>query len=141
MKQSPEIRDLVLRFHDAVSTGKPFPLERFFADRDELRLVGTAPGELATGHDAYHALIALFSREVAAKGQGVRIVGSSPEAFEEGTVGWVNDCYTLRLPDGKEGAVRFTAVLHREEGDWRVVQCHASLGVRNEEVFGTYFPE
>jgi hypothetical protein len=27
-------------------------------------------------------------------------------------------------------------VLHREDGDWKFVQSHASVGVANEEAFG-----
>ncbi len=57
-------------------------------------------------------------------------------AFEEGTVGWVADQGTFRMPDGTEVPFRMTVVVHREDGDWKVVQEHASIGVRNEDALG-----
>lgn len=35
------------------------------------------------------------------------------------------------------GEIRMTAVFHREDGAWKIVQCPASLGVRNAEAIGT----
>jgi hypothetical protein len=31
--------------------------------------------------------------------------------------------------------VRLTAVLHQEDGDWKIVQTHASIGVPNDRMF------
>jgi hypothetical protein len=42
----------------------------------------------------------------------------------------------LRLPDGGELPFRITCVLHREEGEWKFVQSHASIGVANEQTVG-----
>jgi hypothetical protein len=52
----------------------------------------------------------------------------NPEAFREGTVGWVADWLTLTLPNGTGVPVRVTAVFHWENGDWKLVQYHGSLG-------------
>jgi ketosteroid isomerase-like protein len=35
-------------------------------------------------------------------------------------------------PDGTEIEFRMTAVFHNENGQWKVVQQHASVGVPNE---------
>ena len=43
---------------------------------------------------------------------------------------------TITLPDGRPASPRWSAVFHREDGEWRLVQLHASIGVPNEEVFG-----
>jgi ketosteroid isomerase-like protein len=43
---------------------------------------------------------------------------------------------TARLPNGTEIPCRHTLVLHREEGEWKLVHEHVSIGVRNEELFG-----
>jgi excisionase family DNA binding protein len=57
-------------------------------------------------------------------------------AFEEGTVGWLADRGAFVLPDGREAPFRITMVLHREDCAWKIVQEHASIGVRNEEALG-----
>ena len=59
----------------------------------------------------------------------------NPKAFTEGTVGWAADRPTF-VVGGKEIPLRLTLVLHREGGEWKVVQLHSSIGVPNEEAFG-----
>jgi hypothetical protein len=40
------------------------------------------------------------------------------------------------MPDGVELTIRETTVWHEEDGEWKIVQFHASLAVSNEEAFG-----
>lgn len=68
-------------------------------------------------------------------GGAMPLVPGDPEAYSEGTVGWAADRPTLQLQGGTV-AVRLTAVLHREDDDWKFVQMHGSLGVPNEEPAG-----
>ena len=63
--------------------------------------------------------------------------GGDIVAYEEGTVGWVADCGAFVLPDGSVAPFRITAVFHRENGSWRLVQEHASVAVSNVEVIGS----
>jgi adenylate cyclase len=49
-------------------------------------------------------------------------------AFECGEVGWVVDRPTFRLAGGQQFDTRITLVLHREDGTWRIVHSHASVG-------------
>src|SRR5436309_513200 len=65
-------------------------------------------------------------------GGGVRSL-SDLEAFSEGTVGWGMTRFTLSFPDGSSVSPRWSAVFHREDGEWKFVQLHASIGVANEE--------
>jgi hypothetical protein len=41
--------------------------------------------------------------------------------------------------EGRRVPVRLTAVLHQEEGDWKAVQIHASIGVPNEQMLDPMF--
>jgi len=41
--------------------------------------------------------------------------------------------------DGRRVPVRLTAVLHQEDGDWKAVQSHASIGVPNEQMLDPMF--
>jgi ketosteroid isomerase-like protein len=57
-------------------------------------------------------------------------------ASVEGNVGWVSSRPVWTLEDGTEIPTRSTAVFHREDGEWKMVQGHTSVGVSNEELFG-----
>ena len=48
-------------------------------------------------------------------------------------MGWAAGRPTFHLPDGTELALRVTAVFRQEDGAWRCVQWHVSIGVGNEE--------
>lgn len=40
---------------------------------------------------------------------------------------------------GKRVPVRMTAVLHQEDGEWKAVQTHASIGVPNDRMLERMF--
>jgi hypothetical protein len=55
----------------------------------------------------------------------------------EGSVGWSIDRDALfRLPDGTEISFRNTCVFDQEDGEWKLIHGHTSIGVSNEELFG-----
>ncbi|HEX5851126.1 MAG TPA: nuclear transport factor 2 family protein, partial [Rubrobacter sp.] len=58
------------------------------------------------------------------------------DAFVEGTVGWASSRFSWRRTDDREIPMRWSAVFPREDGEWKLVQAHASVGVPNEEAFG-----
>jgi hypothetical protein len=51
-----------------------------------------------------------------------------PFALAEGNAGWTIDRPILRLPDGTTLTLRLTLVWHLEDGIWRIVHSHASIG-------------
>jgi len=63
-------------------------------------------------------------------------IASDLHAFAEGTVGWASERRTSQLPNGKEISIRETFVFHQEEGEWKIVQLHVSLGIPNAGLFG-----
>lgn len=62
--------------------------------------------------------------------------GGELSAFEEGTIGWAADKANLQLPNGQDIPVRVTTVFHKEDGEWKIVQHHVSVGVPNVEIIG-----
>ena len=56
------------------------------------------------------------------------------KAYEEGSVGWGIARPTFILPNGKQIPFRWSAVFHQEDGEWKMVQFHASVGVPNEQL-------
>jgi hypothetical protein len=132
MERSEQLRDVFLGFIDALANGNVAFLERHISADADVRAIGTDPQEWWSG-----ARVAeVFKEQIEAMGGSVPLKAGDPEAYVEGSVGWVADQATLMLPDGSELPLRFTGVLHREDGEWRFVQSHGSLGVANEEAFG-----
>ena len=67
---------------------------------------------------------------------GVQFEIDEIAAYSEGTVGWVACRPRLVFGDGNTTTLRFTGVLHLEDGVWRSVQSHLSVGATNEETVG-----
>jgi hypothetical protein len=65
---------------------------------------------------------------------GLRLeAGEEPYCYEEGSMGWVADRPRAVLADGNAISTRLTGVV-RQEGQWRLVHIHISVGVPDEEV-------
>ncbi len=67
------------------------------------------------------------------EGEGIT-AGRDPAGFEEGSVGWFVDQPTMSYRDGSTIQTRLIAVLHRSQGDWRLIHMHVSVGVPDDEV-------
>ena len=132
MEQSSELRNLMLRFYEALSSGDLSFFDRHFSNSDAVRGIGTDPEEWWNGP----RVAQVWKEQVAAMGGSMPLQPGEPEAYAEGNVGWVADRPTLDAGDGNRVAIRFTAVFHKEDADWKLVQSHGSLGVSNEESFG-----
>jgi hypothetical protein len=130
VEQSPELKNLILRLYEAVSRGDGFFIERLMSHQDGLLLIGSDPDEWWTG---YENVVAIFKKQMEEMGDGFSIVAGDPQAFIEGTVGWVADRAKFCLPDGVQVPCRLTIVLHRENGGWKLVQWHGAIGVRNAQ--------
>lgn len=135
MVRSRELETLVAAWFDAASRGDGSLVDRHVSGSDDARLIGSDPAEWLRGGTA----IAEFLRgEVTGAGGTVRFTPSEVEAQQEGTVGWATAKLLIRLPDGRHVSPRWSAVLHLEDGVWKFVQTHASIGITNENVGWTY---
>jgi adenylate cyclase len=134
MEQSDELRDLMLRFYEAVNAGDLSFVERHVSRQEGAVFVGTDPNEWWEGYEAF--VEAMRVQEEAIEGDGPQIVPDQIQAYREGSVGWVIDHDSFQLPDGTEVPFRNTTLFLQEDGEWKLVHAHASIGVRNEEMFG-----
>jgi len=133
MERSDELRQLMLRFYDALESGDTAFLNDHFSRDPDARLVGTDGQEWWSGSRARE----LFLEQLNALGGRMPLRPGEPEAYVEGSVGWVADqAPVLLLPDGGELPFRITCVLHREDGEWKFVQSHSSIAVANEQTVG-----
>jgi ketosteroid isomerase-like protein len=129
MEQSPELRDLVLAWCEAVSRGDTSLVDKHISREAGVRLIGSDPSEWLAGEQ----VVKFLREEVEKYGGNVTSSPSETEAFSEGTVGWAATHLTITLPDGKTVSPRWSAVFHREDEEWKFVQAHASIAVPNEE--------
>ena len=132
MEQSNELRDLYIQACEAQSNGDYAFFERHFSREDGVLAIGTDPSEWWSGYATITRVFKAQLQEIS----GIRVVADQPQAYCDGSVGWVAGRPTLKLPDGNEMSVRLTAVLRKEQEGWKIVQWHFSTGISNEELTG-----
>ena len=133
MERSAELRDFTLRVYQAMTSADVGYLEGVLSRQEGLVAIGSDPAEWWTGYDD---LVRAFRVQFAEMGGAFPVTAGDPQAYQEGSVGWVADRATVSLLDGQAIPFRLTMVCHREDGDWKVVQWHISVGVANEEAVG-----
>jgi hypothetical protein len=126
MQESSDVRGAVLRFYDRLSANDASAFDDLVSRDPALLIIGTAPGDWFT------------DRERIGRGfeaEGVRIEpGPRPTGYQVGSAGWVIDEPTFFLPDGSPVSARMTAIVRREDGAWKVIHMHFSVGVPDAEV-------
>ena len=134
MEASPELRDLTVRIAEAVGAGDADFLARHTSRQAGVTFLGTDPHEWWTD-------LAGLTRALAAQRQtGVEVIPGEPLAYREGDVGWAVD-RGLRFRVGdQEFPFRLSVVYRREDGAWKMVHFHCSVGVPNEEAVGVELP-
>jgi hypothetical protein len=133
MERSPELEELTRKLYKAVSTGDATFFELNLSRSESCVVIGTAPDEW---WEDYATAIEPIRKQMASVGEAVELLAGDVMAYREGAVGWVADQPTLKL-----GSVatpcRHTSVFVREADEWRIVQHHFSIGVSNDDVFGS----
>lgn len=130
MERSTTLAEQLGTLYAAVAAGDGDTIAQLTTGRPGLVFIGTDPDEW------FESLAEVRTMLEAQAGAGVTVRGGDPVAFEEGNVGWVADRGHFLLPDGSEVPFRMTAVFHREDGAWKLVQEHASVAVANEDAIG-----
>lgn len=136
MQESPELRDLYIRLCEATAAGDTAFIEQSFSRQPGTIAIGTDPAEWWSGYDT---IVQIWKGQMEVMGGGMPMVAGDPQAYQEGSVGWVVDQPRMQLPNGEE-PFRMTCVFHQEDGRWKVVHAHASVGVPNREVVDTDLP-
>ena len=130
MEETDELRELTRRFFESATTGNLSFVDRHVSRQEEAVFIGTDPGEWWEGVDELREVL----RTQAEVMGGLHMLPGTSRAYREGTVGWVIDRdASFRLSDGTEVPFRNTCIFHREDGEWKLVHAHASIGVWNDE--------
>jgi hypothetical protein len=128
MEESEGVRAGILAFYERFSAGDADAFENGLSAEDGVSVIGTAPDE---GHDDRDGWVNAYREGIAAA--GLKLEGGDPRGYEEGMLGWGVDRPRFVPPDGSTLPTRLTAVLRREDDQWKVVHLHFSVGVPDEE--------
>ncbi len=135
MRRSPEIEQMVRDFVGALEAGDIDAVERATSHESGVVAIGSDPAEYSRDY----ATIVGLMRESSPEGpMHVRATVNEVMGYEEGDIGWADGTGSFRHDD-QSVEVRLTAVARREDGVWRFVQSHASIGVPNVHMFDDTF--
>lgn len=127
MEHSPEVEQAL---RDAVAAYGRRDVEAVLAS------ISRAPGAVSIGTDPGEWLVGLDAIVGALQGDMVPGFESRIDeiaAYREGTVGWAAARGAFVIGEATIH-VRMTVVLHQEDGVWKFVQQHASIGVPNDQI-------
>ena len=113
-ERAPEVEQLIHAWLDAKQAADAAGIARLLTAYDGARAIGTDGDEWFSGADAF--------RSAHMAGGPFSAVIETLEAHREGESAWA----ALRAALG-DLTIRLTLVLVREDGDWRIVQSHASV--------------
>jgi len=120
---SEELAALVRALYAAMGAGDAVAVEAFYSRDPHAVFVGSDGEEFWTDPEQHNRDVRPYWERA-----GNVVTPGDLLAFECGEVGWVVDRPTFRLADGQQYETRLTLVLHREDGTWRIVHSHASVG-------------
>ncbi|MBT3255521.1 MAG: nuclear transport factor 2 family protein [Deltaproteobacteria bacterium] len=132
MEPSNELKALYFRSCEAISSGDYSFFERYFSNRDGVLAIGTDPTEWWSGYATITRVFKSQLKELS----GLQLLADAPQAYRDGSIGWVAGQPILKFSDGTEMPVRLTAVFQMEENGWKIVQWHFSMGIPNEDSIG-----
>jgi hypothetical protein len=113
---------------DAQELGNMGRVLATFSSRPEAAHMATDGVKWETSWEAAQAVTAV-------PGDGLRLVPDHFDIHLQGSVAWAEGLGRISNRSGAERPVRMSCVLVREQGEWVIVQSHASLPVRDVEIF------
>ncbi len=135
-ERSPEI-ERVLRDSIHAIARSDFDEVGRLTSRDDCTLsIGTDASEWCDGHDQIMQLYRTATPEAEFGIIGVGL--DDVTAFHEGSVGWAAGHGYFEM-QGARVPIRLTAVMHQEDGEWKAIQSHYSIGVPNHQIGNPMF--
>jgi predicted TPR repeat methyltransferase len=134
MQRSPELEALIQELFDAMLANDVAALEQTLSRADGSVAIGTDAIEYTRDIDA---MLKMVRDSMPAQSQ-ITFSVDDARGYEEGSVGWV-DLAGRFEHEGQSIDARMTGVVHKEDGQWRFVQLHSSIGVPTEHMFDPMF--
>lgn len=137
MQESPELRQMMERFYAAMAASDTDWFTGALSPSPGTVAIGSDPAEWWEGGAAVREACAA---QLEAGMGGAVLEPTRLSAYEDGGIGWAADEPRLTLRGERIGSLRLTVVFDREDGGWRIVQLHTSIGVPNEQSIGMALP-
>ncbi len=130
MIQSTEIRNLILRWYESYPRREISAFaSSLFSNQEGFLIIGSDQTEwIEHPEGMIKNYRVMESRDI------YKIKVEDLKAYCENDIGWAVDRVWFVMPDGSEVPMRHTYILHKEEGAWKVVHVHASIGVPNAAI-------
>lgn len=125
-----EVRRVIDATLEAQNAGDAGRLRSMLSERPDAVHIGTDAEEWETSKQVVDAVAA------AGGGDDIQAVADDIDIHIQGDVAWAEGRGRFTRAGGSERPVRMTCVLIRENGQWKVVQSHASIAVPNADIFG-----
>lgn len=125
MQKSPAAREALLRFYEAFTAAVPGDMESFdrvFTREPDLMIIGSAYHEWVVGRD---------TGTKAWGAEGIGIEPGDPVGWQQDSVAWAADRPSFVFGDVRI-PIRILAVMLKEEGAYKIVNAHFSVGVPDE---------
>ena len=132
--RAPDIEQALRDNVAAMVRGDLDQLDRTLSRDPSVLSIGTDASEWAEGHDN---IMRLF-REAAPGELGFSVGLDDVKAFREGDIGWAISRGHFEA-DGKRVLTRTTAIVRREDGEWKALHVHSSIGVPNDHMLDPMF--
>ena len=124
-----QVRKVIDETLEAQNAGDAARLRSMLSERPDAVHIGTDAEEWDTSNQVVDAAAAVG-------GDDIQAVADEFDIHIQGDVAWAEGRGRFTRAGGGERPVRMTCVLIRENGQWKVVQSHASIGVPNADIFG-----
>ncbi len=134
-ERSPEIEQVLRDTVDAIARSDFDEVARLTSRDDCVLAIGTDASEWSEGHDQ---IMQLFRDSTPDGELGISVGLDDVRAFRAGSVGWAASHGYFEM-QGRRVPVRLTAVMHEQDGEWKAVQSHASIGVPNDQMLDPMF--
>jgi hypothetical protein len=134
-ERSSEIEQLMRDTLDAMARSDIATIGRTTSHEACVLGIGSDPTEWAEGYDE---LMRLWRESSPDSELGVTVGLDDVTAYREGSVGWAAGHGYFEM-EGRRVPVRMTAVVHQEDGEWKALQTHASIGVPNDRMLDPMF--
>ena len=133
-----EIIATLARFNAASTNGDIAEMKRLTSRSPEALAIGTSPDEKFVGYDAIIAWwggLFDFLESVGYANGGLPVVAAATPLHvgHKGSVGWIASEATWQFLNGTV-PFRISLVLEKEQGKWKIVQQHFSVGISNDQL-------
>ena len=129
MRRSAGVEAVAEQLYDVMRGADARSVERLLS-MDLTVAIGTDDEEWDADHAAAVAGFLTQRREIGA----LSVQVGTLRGYSDGTFGWFEDRTLVTFANGESAPLRVTGVVRYQDGRWRLVQVHTSIGLPNAEL-------